>query len=141
MSEPTSTLSGSVTIPVAGDVIGRSYSLVRHRLDRSATRRQADEPAACRKGRSARIPRSAGRRQVSPNTTLKVCRSTGMPHPFIDLADERNQAAAVYGFRDWLVANLPGGILHVTGLRASEHPAVYDRARVFLRALLAEAER
>jgi hypothetical protein len=68
--------------------------------------------------------------------TVDVCRVIGKPHLVIDLADEKDQAAAVRAARDWIAANLPGGVLNVAGPRASEHPAVHEQARAFLREVL-----
>jgi hypothetical protein len=68
--------------------------------------------------------------------TVEVCRELGKPHLVIDLADEANQAKAVQTARAWLQANLAGGVLNVAGPRSSKHPAVHDRARVFLRGVL-----
>jgi hypothetical protein len=68
--------------------------------------------------------------------TLRVCRGRGKQHLVIDLADEEKLDDAIAAARAWIAAHLPGGILNVAGPRASRHPGVYDRARVFLSALL-----
>jgi Circularly permutated YpsA SLOG family len=68
--------------------------------------------------------------------TVDVCRDLGKLHLVIDLADEGAQAAAVRAARDWIAAELPGGVLNVAGPRASEDAALYGRARAFLRAVL-----
>ena len=54
----------------------------------------------------------------------------------VDLSDDERHAADLAAARAWIAAHLPGGILNVAGPRASKHPGVYDRARVFLSALL-----
>ena len=71
--------------------------------------------------------------------TADVCRGTGKPYLVIDLADEGNRTAAIQAAREWIAANLAGGVLNVAGPRASEHPAVYEQTRAFLRAVLGEA--
>jgi len=43
------------------------------------------------------------------------------------------------GTREWIKANVGGGVLNVAGPRASKHPSVYDRARAFLLAALGGA--
>jgi hypothetical protein len=68
--------------------------------------------------------------------TVDVCCSTGKPYLVIDLADRGNLAAAVQATREWIAANLVGGVLNVAGPRASEHSAIYERAKAFLRAVL-----
>jgi len=70
--------------------------------------------------------------------TVRECRSSGKPHLVIDLADEGEQGAAARAVRIWLNAQLAGGVLNVAGPRVSENPAVLERARVFLRAVLAD---
>jgi hypothetical protein len=72
--------------------------------------------------------------------TMDVCRGTGKPYLVIDLADGENLSAAVQATREWIIANLAGGVLNVAGPRASEHPAIYEQARAFLRAVLGESE-
>ena len=72
--------------------------------------------------------------------TVDVCRSIGKPHLIIDLADGGNLTASVQATREWITANLGGGVLNVAGPRASEHPAVYEPARAFLRAVLGGSE-
>jgi hypothetical protein len=64
--------------------------------------------------------------------TVDVCRKSGKPHLVVDPRDEDGLAAA----RDWVRANLAGGVLNVAGPRASEHPGLYEQARAFLQALL-----
>ena len=39
--------------------------------------------------------------------------------------------------RAWIAVNVQGGVLNVAGPRGSKHPAVYERARVLVLALLA----
>jgi hypothetical protein len=68
--------------------------------------------------------------------TVKECHKTRKPHLIIYLADEDGESAAVRAARKWIAASLHSGILNVAGPRASKHPAVYGRARAFLRALL-----
>jgi hypothetical protein len=68
--------------------------------------------------------------------TMDVCRKLDKQHLVLDLADESNLPAAVARAREWLTATCARGVLNVAGPRASEHPEVYDRARVFLRAVL-----
>jgi hypothetical protein len=68
--------------------------------------------------------------------TLKTCRNTGKPHLVLDLADKGKQSAAIHTAREWIAANLPGGVLNVAGPGASKHARVYDRAKGFLRVLL-----
>jgi hypothetical protein len=63
-----------------------------------------------------------------------VCLSTGKPYLVIDLPDEGNQAAALHAARNRTAANQAGGILNVTGPRASKHLAVNNRAKALLRA-------
>jgi hypothetical protein len=72
--------------------------------------------------------------------TVKECHKTRKPHLVIDLADEDGESAAVRAARKWIAASLHSGILNVAGPRASKHPAVYDRARAYLLALLGGAE-
>lgn len=68
--------------------------------------------------------------------TVNACRSTGKPHLVLDLAAEGDMYEAVKVAREWVMANLSGGGLNVAGPRASKDPAVYDRAKVFVTALL-----
>ena len=84
-----------------------------------------------------------GRRKISWDgprggtlLTVDVCRGTGKPYLVIDLADGGNLTASVQATREWIAANLAGGILNVAGPRASEHSAVYEQTRAFLRAVL-----
>ena len=70
--------------------------------------------------------------------TVDECRKAGKPYLGIDLASEADMAAAVQTAREWIVANLPGGVLNVAGPRASEQPSGYDRASAFLRTLLGQ---
>ncbi len=69
-------------------------------------------------------------------TRLTVNVGRTKPLLVIDLADEENRAAAVRTARAWIAAHVAGHVLNVAGPRASEHPAVYERARVFLRSVL-----
>jgi len=71
---------------------------------------------------------------------VRECGRTGKPYLVIDLADEGDQAAAAHAVRSWIGAHLAGGVLNVAGPRASKNPAIYDRARGFLRAVLADGE-
>jgi hypothetical protein len=66
--------------------------------------------------------------------TVQTCRETGKPCLVLDLADEAE--ASIRAAREWVAANLVGGVLNVAGPRASERPAAYGRARAFLLALL-----
>jgi hypothetical protein len=72
--------------------------------------------------------------------TVYVCRDTGKPYLVIDLADGGNLSAAIQATCEWIAANLVGGVLNVAGPRPSEHPAIYDRARAFLLAVLGGGE-
>ena len=72
--------------------------------------------------------------------TMEVCRGTRKPYLVIDLAHGGNRTASVQAAREWIAANLAGGVLNVAGPRASEHPAVYERARAFLRVVLGGSE-
>jgi Circularly permutated YpsA SLOG family len=72
--------------------------------------------------------------------TLDECRKADKPSLVIDLAGEGDLAQAVRAAREWVEANLAGGVLNVAGPRSSEHPTVYDRARALLRALLGETD-
>jgi len=67
--------------------------------------------------------------------TAKACREAGKPHLVIDLADGENQAA-VRSAREWVEANLAGGVLNVAGPRGSKHPDLYEKARAFVLAVL-----
>jgi hypothetical protein len=69
--------------------------------------------------------------------TLNECRRVGKPHLVIDLAAEGDQAQAVRAVRDWIRANLDGGVLNVAGPRGSQHASIYGRARELVLALLA----
>jgi hypothetical protein len=69
--------------------------------------------------------------------SVNECQRVGKPHLVIDLADERNLTAGIQTARDWIAANVASSILNVAGPRASKHPTVYERARAFLRAVLA----
>jgi hypothetical protein len=71
--------------------------------------------------------------------TVNECRRTGKPAMLIDLAGKVDMAEAVRAARDWIAANVAGGVLNVAGPRASRDPAVYGRARVFVRTLLGGA--
>jgi hypothetical protein len=68
--------------------------------------------------------------------TLNACRSTGKPHLVIDLAGGGDMAEAVHAARDWIAANVAGGVLNVAGPRASKHAGVYGRAKGFILDLL-----
>jgi len=74
--------------------------------------------------------------------TVRECRSSGKPYLVIDLAGEGERAAAARAVRCWITEKLAGragaGVLNVAGPRASKNPAVYDRARAFLRVVLAD---
>jgi hypothetical protein len=72
--------------------------------------------------------------------TVVVCRSTDKPCLVIDLADEGNLAASVQRAREWIADTVAGAVLNVAGPRASETPAAYERARMFLRAVLGGSE-
>jgi hypothetical protein len=72
--------------------------------------------------------------------TLRVCRGRGKPHLVIDLTEEEKLDDAIAAARAWIAAHLPGGILNVAGPRASKHSSIYDRARVFLAALLGRGD-
>jgi hypothetical protein len=72
--------------------------------------------------------------------TLQECRTTGKPYLVIDLAGPGSDLAAVPAAREWIAANLAGGVLNIAGPRASTHPDVYNRARAWLRAVLRPAE-
>jgi len=71
---------------------------------------------------------------------VDVCRSIDKPHLIIDLADGGNLTASVQATREWIAANLAGGILNVAGPRASEHPTIYEQTRAFLWAVLGSSE-
>ena len=68
--------------------------------------------------------------------TVAACRELGKPHLVIDLGDTANRDEAIRTARAWLDANLNGGVLNVAGPRASTQPAVYERARAFVREVL-----
>jgi hypothetical protein len=68
--------------------------------------------------------------------TLEECREAGKPCLVIDLAHGGDLAQTVQAAREWIAANLPGGVLNVAGPRASELSAVYGPAQAFLRNLL-----
>jgi hypothetical protein len=70
--------------------------------------------------------------------TLRTCREAGKPHLAIDLAAE--DGVAVRSAREWVAAELAGGVLDVAGPRASKHPALYGRARAFVLAILGGEE-
>ena len=72
--------------------------------------------------------------------TVEACRDAGKPCLVIDLADEEALPAAVRAVREWIALSLPGGVLNVAGPRATEAPGVYERARVFLLAVLGGGE-
>jgi hypothetical protein len=40
--------------------------------------------------------------------------------------------ASAVAAREWVGANVRGGVLNVAGPRASKHPSVYNTARAFL---------
>jgi hypothetical protein len=69
-----------------------------------------------------------------------MCRSIDKPYLIIDLADGGNLTASVQAARESIATNLAGGVLNVTGPRGSEHPAVYEHAWAFLRAVLGGSE-
>src|SRR3954462_12470749 len=64
--------------------------------------------------------------------TVNECLKADKPHLVIDLAAAGDLAATVQLAREWIMANLTGGVLNVAGPRASKDPAVYERARAFL---------
>jgi hypothetical protein len=68
--------------------------------------------------------------------TADECRKVGKPHLVLDLADEEGMPEAIAAARAWVAANVADKVLNVAGPRASRHPAVYDRARAFVLALL-----
>ena len=72
--------------------------------------------------------------------TADECRKVGKPHLVLDLADEDGLAEGTTTARTWVAANVAGGVLNVAGPRASRHPAVSDRARAFVRAVLGGEE-
>jgi hypothetical protein len=71
--------------------------------------------------------------------TVRTCRSSRKLHLVLDIAAD-NLDGNLQAARDWLAAKLPGGVLNVAGPPSSKSPAVYDRARDFLLALLSTGE-
>jgi hypothetical protein len=71
---------------------------------------------------------------------VQTCRAQGKPSLVIDLTDAADQAAAFHAVREWITANLSRGILNVAGPRARMQPAVYDRAKAFLRTVFGGGE-
>lgn len=68
--------------------------------------------------------------------TVNECHKAGKPHLVLDLAAEGDVYEAVKVAREWVMANLSGGVLNVAGPRASRHPVVYEGARAFVMAVL-----
>ena len=67
--------------------------------------------------------------------TVNECVKAGKPHLVIDLAGATDPA----GTREWIKANVGGGVLNVAGPRASKNASVYGRANAFLLAALGGA--
>jgi hypothetical protein len=72
--------------------------------------------------------------------TLDECRKAGKPHMVIDLAGEADTGETVRAAREWIAANVAGGVLNVAGPRASKDANVYNTARAYLRAVLEDGE-
>src|SRR5262249_14804749 len=68
--------------------------------------------------------------------TVEECGRVAKPHLVIDLANEKDLAEAVRAASEWIQSKSAGGTLNVAGPRASQHRAVYERARAFLWSLL-----
>jgi hypothetical protein len=69
--------------------------------------------------------------------TLNVCKRMGRPGLVVDLRDEAALPEMVQVARAWLNAELVGKVLNVAGPRASHAPEIPDRAKAFLREVLA----
>jgi hypothetical protein len=69
--------------------------------------------------------------------TVQTCRRASKRFLVIDLADTEGLPAAAHRARAWLAEGPAGGVLNVAGPRGSKHPAAYERARDFLREVLA----
>jgi hypothetical protein len=68
--------------------------------------------------------------------TAEECSRIGKQYLMIGLAASDDHDEVVRAARNCIATNVAGGVLNVAGPRASRHPAVYERARAFLLAVL-----